>query len=258
MSEEIEAQEGTEQAPIELSPVEQEAAAQGWVPKEQWTGDGKWRPAEEFLDRGELFKKIDQVSRTAKRAEQTLEEFKKHYIKVREDAYQDALAAIKAERKVARENGDFDRVDELEERLEAVKQQAATVKDEIKVAEPVEVAPEVVQWVERNKWYNEDSNMRAVADSVAMRLNKEGFSGTALLKGIDEEIKKVFPHKFTNPNRERPGAVEAGGRKTGQSKDIPDGMSDQDRRFMNDFVAKGIMSKEDYIKDWKKINKIAS
>jgi hypothetical protein len=39
--------------------------ADGWVPKDEWDGDPEqWRPAKEFVDRGELFKKIEIKIRT--------------------------------------------------------------------------------------------------------------------------------------------------------------------------------------------------
>ena len=50
--------------PAQFDEYEQRASAEGWVPKEEWTGDpAQWRPAKEFLDRGELFKKIEEQVR---------------------------------------------------------------------------------------------------------------------------------------------------------------------------------------------------
>jgi hypothetical protein len=43
-----------------LTEIEQRASSRGWVPKDEWDGDPEeWRPAKEFIDRGELFKKIE-------------------------------------------------------------------------------------------------------------------------------------------------------------------------------------------------------
>ena len=251
-------QENTEVVEPTLSPVEIEAKAQNWVPKEEFQGDPeKWVDAGEFLRRGELFKKIDQVSRTAKRAEQTLAEFKAHYAKVKETEYQHALATLKSERRAAMVNGDFEQVEKIEERMEQTKAESVAVKQEIQ-ATTEQVYPEVQEWVEKNKWYNEDVKMKAYADAVAMQLNKQGITGSALLKGIDEEIRQTFPNKFTNPNRERPGAVESSSTKGSSGRRDAFELNEQETRVMNTFVRDGVMTREQYIKDLKAVKGIKS
>lgn len=254
MTDEVQVQENQEEQ-VEVSPVQQEAIAQGWVPKEEFQGDEhKWVDAGEFLRRGELFKKIEQVSKTAKQAQQTLAEFKAHYAKVKETEYQNALRALKSERRNAMVEGDFEKVEAIEEKMEGVKTEAASVKEEIAQTSQVpEVHPEVSAWVEANPWYNKDTDMRAVADAVAMQLNKEGVTGPELLKGIDAKIRKIFPAKFNNPNRERPSAVESTGAKgTSRVKDDFQ-LSEQETRIMNGFIRDGLMTREQYIADLKSV-----
>jgi hypothetical protein len=244
-----------EQEHIEPTPVEQEAMAQGWVPKDQFSGDEhKWVEAGEFLRRGELFKKIEQVSKEAKEAKKVLGEFKAHYAKVKETEYQNALKALKAERRNALVEGDFERVETIEERMETVKTEAASVQEEIQSTTQVpEVHPEVAAWVEANPWYNKDTTMRAFADAIALELNKEGLTGPALLRGVDAKVRETFPAKFKNPNRERPGAVEGAATK-GSSRTKDDfQLSEQETRIMNTFVRDGVMTKEQYIADLKKV-----
>ena len=249
MTEETIVQENTEQTP---SPVEAEASAQGWVPKEEFQGDEhKWVDAGEFLRRGELFKKIDQVSRTAKQAQQTLAEFKNHYAKVKETEYQHALETLKSERRAAMVNGDFEQVEKIEGQMEDTKAQAAAVQKEVQQVTEAEVAPEVMEWVNTNKWYNEDAPMKAYADTVALQLNKQGFNGKALLDGVDREIRKAFPAKFTNPNRERPGVESSAA--NGKSRERGYELTDQETRIMNTFVRDGVMTRDEYIRDLKKI-----
>ena len=235
------------------SPVEEEAMAQGWVPKDSFTGEEhKWVEAGEFLRRGELFKKIEDVSKQAKHAKQTLEEFKAHYAKVKETEFQNALKALKAERRAAMSEGDFTRVEDIEDQMESVKTEAASVKETVKEEAP-QVHPDVVEWVNSNPWYSSDTTMRAFADAIALTLNKDGYTGKALLKGIDEKVREAFPKKFTNPNRERPGAVEGS---TNKGKTTPKDsfeLSDQEKRIMNTFVRDGVMTQEEYIADLKKV-----
>lgn len=236
-----------------LNTIEDQAREQGWVPKEDFQGEEhKWVEPGEFIRRGELFKKIDQVSRSAKNAEATLAQFKSHYLKMQDIANKNALEALKKERKEARDMGDFDKVDSIEEQMDEVRTNAAASKDEInKTTEVPEVYPEVQAWVDRNGWYSTDARMKAYADTVAAELSGLGTKGKALLDGIDSEIRKAFPTKFTNPNRDRPGAVESpsrSGRSTGGFE-----LSEQERHIMGNLVKSGVMTKDEYITDLKKI-----
>lgn len=255
MTEQVEqSQEGTPIEQAQISTIEDQAREQGWVPKEDFAGDeAKWVEPGEFIRRGELFKKIDQTTRHAKKVEQTLEQFKSHYLKMQDIANKNALATLKAERKAARDNGDFDKVDEIEEQIEETKQLAEASKAEIlATTETPEVHPEVAQWVERNGWYNQDLKMKAFADAAAMELANNGIKGSALLKGIDTEVRKAFPNKFSNPNRERPGAVEGSTNRGSAKADNLGWMTDQDKRIMNKFVEDKVLTREEYISDLKK------
>lgn len=251
-------EETNQEQQIEFTPVEQEAMSQGWVPKDQFQGDEhKWVDAGEFLRRGELFKKIEEVSKTAKHAKQTLEEFKAHYAKVRETEYQNALKTLRAERRNAMANGDFEQVEAIEDKMETVKTEAESVKKEIDTTPQIEIHPEVAQWVEANPWYNSDSTMRAFADAIAMSLNKEGKTGSALLRGIDEKVREAFPAKFKNPNRDRPGAVESSATKAKTVSPVDSfELTPQEKRIMETFVRDGVMTKEEYIADLKKVKGI--
>ena len=254
MTEEVQVQENQQEQVVEHTPVELEAIEQGWVPKDTFQGDEhKWVDAGEFLRRGELFKKIEQVSHTAKRAQQTLEEFKQHYAKVRETEYQNALKTLRAERRAAMAEGDFERVEAIEDKMEGVKTEAANVQEEVKTPTTPEIHPEVAAWVEANPWYNKDADMRAFADGVAMQLNKEGVTGSELLKSIDTKVRKTFPGKFTNPNRERTGAVEGTSTKGSTVKKDSYELTDQEKRICDTFVRDGIMTREEYIADLKKV-----
>lgn len=259
--------EGTEEvivdAPNEgthISTVEDQARDQGWVPKDEFDGDEhKWVEAGEFIRRGELFKKIDQVQRTAKRAEQTLAQFKDHYLKMQDIANKNAIAALKAERKEARAVGDFEKMDEVDDRIKETEAASAAAVQEIRAATSVpEIHPEVAEWVTKNEWYNKDLPMKAYADAVAANLNKQGIVGPELLKGIDAEVRKAFPTKFSNPNRSRPGAVESSTNRGTASKTRDSfELTEQETRIMNNWVRDGVLTKDEYIRDLKKAKGIA-
>jgi len=82
MSEELNVPVGEQQTaegnpPVEtqtqVDPYEAAAREQGWKPKEEFEGDeGKWRPAKEFVERGELFGKIDTLGKELKETKKPL------------------------------------------------------------------------------------------------------------------------------------------------------------------------------------------
>lgn len=259
MSENTEVVEGQEpsEKPNEgqyVSTIEDQAKAQGWVPKNDFDGDEhKWVEPGEFLRRGELFKKIDQQGRQLKQVNDTLKNFQSHYINMQEIANKEALARLKADRKAARDEGDFDKVDAIEERIEEEKEQHANAVAEIKRTVDVPQVPQAVTaWVERNSWYNNNAPMKAYADAVAAAAATRGIIGDALLSEVDSEVRKAFPTKFSNPNRERGSSVESSTNKgsSGRSDDFV--LNEQQTRIMNGFVRDKLMTKAEYIADLKK------
>lgn len=242
--------EVTQSAAPQFTEAEQRAMAQGWVPQDQYTGNGKWRPAEEFLDRGELFAKIDEQNRRLKATESTQSELKRHLERVRKTEYQRALDTLRAEKKSALVDGDADAVVEIDEKI-------ADLREEQKVAEQQPIVqvqegpdPTFVVWLNRNQWYNQDRAMKVYADNIAEELATKGLSKVQLLVAVEQETRKEFAHKFQNPNRSKPGTVEGGTSKSTAKNDSFE-LSDAEKQVMNKFVRAGVMTKEEYIADIK-------
>jgi hypothetical protein len=216
-----------------LTEIEQRAHAEGWVPKDEWDGDpDQWRPAKEFLDRGELFKKIEDQNRSLKEMRRTLEEFGKHHAKVREVEFKRALEILKGQKKEALTEGDVDKVVDIDEKIDAVKDaQRASAQQTVRLPDVPEGNPIFDSWVERNSWYKNSSAMRAYADRLGNELGAHGgISPTDLLAKVEQEVKKEFAHKFQNPNREKPGAVEgSSGKGTSSGKSYQ--LTEEERRI---------------------------
>lgn len=237
----------------EYSDTEKRAIAQGWVPKDEWDGHGKWRDAEEFLDRGELFSKIDEQNRKLRNTEQTLEQMKVHLKKVRETEYNRALATLKAQKKAALEDGDADRVVEIDDQIADTKVKAAHEMQQIEARQQAQAGPDVhfVAWVNRNQWYQNDRAMRGAADAIGEELAQSGLRNpTDILAEVEKRIKKEFPHKFNNPNREKAGSVDGGGNSKGQKNDSFQ-LTPEETQAMNKFIRAGLLTKEEYIADIK-------
>jgi flagellar biosynthesis GTPase FlhF len=245
---------------VQVDPVEQEARASGWVPKEEFHGDEhKWVDAGEFVRRAPLFQKIDTAGREIKELRKSLDALKQHHAQVRETEYKRALDELKASKREAYIEGDPDALIEIDEKLAAVKDAQARFKQEqaqeaARAADPEVIHPEFAAWTKRNTWYNESKPMRAFADALGIELRAQGISPSDVLRQVEVKIKEEFPNKFRNPNRDKPGAVEGGGKAApskGNSGEAS--LSDEERRIMNTFVRTGVMTKEQYIADLKKV-----
>lgn len=237
------------QEEVKLSPIEEKAMEDGWVPQEEWEGDPEqWRPAKEFLDRGELFKKIEDQNRTIKEFKRTLEDFKQHHAKVREAEYQRAIKVLKAQKLEALENGDAAAVMDIDERIDIVKEEQVNLRNTPQ--EQTGVNPEFAAWVDKNKWYETDRAMKAFADDLGRELAQSGGLPYQILQEIERQVKQEFPHKFRNPNRDKPNSVEnSSGRGTKQKDDFV--LTDEEKRIMERFVRAGAITREEYIKDLK-------
>lgn len=97
--------------------------------------------------------------------------------------------------------------------------------------------------------------MRAFADAVGLQYkDKTGASNEDVLKYVVERVKTTFKDKFVNPNRAKPNAVE-NTNSVVESKSKVDSfeLSEDERKAMNTFVRNGVMTKEEYIAEIKKL-----
>ena len=235
---------------------EDQAREQGWRPKDEWEGDPeKWRPAKEFVERGELFGKIDHMGRELKETKKALKMLQEHHTKVRESEYKKAVDELKALQRQHLESGNSDGYLETTELLQDLKteQKAREVVQEITPAAP---DPRFTDWVRANPWYTKDDKMREYADSVGLGYaqRNKGVDPEDVLKYVAAEVKERFKERFQNPNRTKPSSVEGGRNATAQAKnETKFVMTDEERRVMNTFIRTGAMDKEQYIAEIKRM-----
>lgn len=260
MSEEIVAKVETpevvvEQKAPEFTKVEQTALEQGWVPKDDFQGEEhKWVDAGEFLRRGELFGKIDSQNRELKETRKTLAALEQHYLKVKETEYKRALADLKKQKKEALIENDVEAVLDVDEKIEELREEQIAEARASAQAQMQQVQsephPEFVAWTNKNGWYETNKPMRAFADARGMELRQEGKSPAEVLRMVAEEVRREFPNKFYNPNREAPSAVEgAGAQKGSATKGIV--LSEIETTIMKKLVGQGVLTKEQYLADIK-------
>ena len=237
----------------QVDSYEQQAREQGWKPKEEYEGDpDKWRPAKEFVERGELFGKIDSMGKELKETRKALKLLQEHHSKVKETEYNNALKELKALQKKHLEEGNSDGYLETTELLTDLKaeQKAREVAAQVNPQQP---DPRFVSWTQQNQWYVKDQEMRDFADTVGMGYAQRnpGIDPEEVLEFVEKQVKSRFRDKFQNPNRNKPSSVE--GASTPAANKSSFEMSDEERKVMNTFVRNGIMSKDEYIAELKKM-----
>lgn len=261
MSEETQSQQVDVQAaegnpPVEtqtqVDPYEAAAREQGWKPKEEFEGDeGKWRPAKEFVERGELFGKIDTLGKELKETKKALKMLQEHHSKVKETEFNRAVTELKSLQKKHLEEGNSDEYLKTTELLTDLKaeQKAREVLNQQQAEQAKnQIDPRFTAWQEKNSWYAKDAEMRQFADTLGLGYAQAnpGMEPDVVLEYVSQQVKKTFKDKFENPNRTKPSAVEGGSTATGSKKETIE-LTDDERRVMNTFVRQGIMTKDEYI-----------
>jgi predicted DNA-binding protein (UPF0278 family) len=255
----------TPEVEVVADPVVEQASSQGWVPKEDWVKAGKdeaeWRPAKEFVERGELYKSIHTIKRELKQERAAREALAKHHQYVFEKARLAAINELKQERRQALRDGELERVEEIEDKLEQTQQQFAQEKAALVQAQAAAQAgppAEFETWKATNTWYDQDQEMHEFADATGLIFINKNPSAQPkeVLAHIDTKMRKQFPEKF-NIKRAAPNAV-AGVDRTGNkpSRTSEPAIDPEMEKVIKNFTEATGMSRADYIKELKKIGAI--
>lgn len=199
----------------EVAPeIEEKALKMGWTSKENFKGDpDKWRPADEFVERGENMLPI--VRATVKKQEReiaelkaSMKQFAEFHTKTEQRAYDKALNDLKAQRAEAVAAGDGEAFAKVDDAIEGLKKD---IEKTAKIAPKDDDDPVFEEWKGRNKWLD-DPKLEAYGTAAAQYLINSGVKerGAEFYELVTKEVKARFPEKFTNPRRENAPAVEGG------------------------------------------------
>ena len=253
----VEAAETEEQQQQQQAPTTEDLAKEkGWRPKDDYHGDpSNWRSAEVFLALEEPIKKIESLAKELKEQRKANQYLLDHHHKVKESEFKRAYEFLKAEKKQAYEQGDVDKVIELDEKIAEFRETQKQQKQVQFEQQEEQLHPEFQSWVNKNDWYSNNTEMRETADALGMKHAQSNPSKTPLevLNWVEGQIKKMYRDEFSNPNRSKPSAVEGVSSGSGKSNNKNDSydLTDEERQVMMTFVRQGIMSKEDYMKELK-------
>ena len=250
----------TEGTQVEESGIDEEtlkeATRQGWVPKDQYNGpEDKWVDADTFVKKGKeinalLRKDNDFLKREVAEMKSTMMEFKKFHADTEKRAYDRAMADLRDQKKEAISQGDGDRVLQIDDAIDDLKSSKPTPQP---VATP-QVDPTFTQWSEENKWYANDAQLKAEADMIGEVLKRQNpnMLGQDFLDEVTTRVKRMYPEKFTNGNRNRPSPVEGttapkASAKAGKGfRDLPP----EAQAACQKFEKQGLVTRDQYLKEY--------
>ena len=166
---------------------------------------------------------------------------------------QKEIDQLRSQKKEAIEEGDADRVEEIEgEMLDKYNSMESPPPKQ-----PPAPAPQDVKafdgWTAKNDWYSVqgrggDSQMTAYADRMAEQPEYAALPYDRKLTAVTELVRKAFPEKFRT-GAPQANAVESPQGSPGKRQFTERDLSGDQRSIMNNFVKRGIMTKKQYISD---------
>lgn len=253
-----------------VDPTEAEARRQGWVPKEEFRGDpDKWRPAAEWVERGDKISKLQknriaELEARLKKQEETSEKVNAllaEQLAKKQAELNQALAQVKVLHRAAIREGDDQLADQLEDQMAQLNQQkqelAATEapKTETPAVDPEVIyiqgtnkpAPfkhsEGVEWARSHPWL-QDNRLAGIADSVARSLHEKlpHLKGREFLDTLASTVKATYPEFFQQQAQRRsPVATQQNvAAANTRAKAIYDSLPPADKKIAKDLVEKGV------------------
>ena len=254
-----------------------EAESQGWVPKERFRGnESDWVDAETFVKRGReilpilrknnenLIKDLNQTKEQLKEFKEAAEEFKKFQREAYERKaaeYERRIQEIKESRAQAISDGDGQKVNALDDALDAAKDELKEAKQAAKDAEKTPTQPSsdaldpgLQAWLDKNTWFGQDKRMTGIVNGIgeSLRLEFPLLKGQEFLDKLDEVLAEEFPNKFgkqTPTSRVESGSGRAS-RGSSSNAQTYDNLPAEAKAACDRFVKQKLMTREQYVADF--------
>jgi hypothetical protein len=244
----------------EAPEVVEKAAAMGHMNKEEWESKGrdpeKWRPATEFVERGEnimpiLKERLDHSAKEMAEMKSTMKQMHDHFMKAEEVAerrgWEKAIAEVTKKQVAAVEIADVDEFNRLEKEKFEILNRPPHVP--IQSGPP----PEFKEFHARNEWYGTDEEATVYADSMGRTYRQKHPEARLeeVFADVEKKVRNRFPEIFSNPRRSGASTVEgatAPVKKNDRSFDaLPKEAKDAYARFAKQIPG---FTKEQYIKNY--------
>jgi len=273
-TDDVETEETEETEEQKPDPKEAEARRLGWKPQEEWddSGGGNWLPADKFLDRNEHLKargdkilqaQVQRQTRQIDELRQTINDLGGLLKKSESRMYKKALNDLEKRRDAAVDEGDADAYRRIEAERKDLEAQVEQEEEEAKKTQPQtkQTDEAFIEWLPDNAWYDPtdddfDPEIAAFADGIAPQVAKKQLIGKQFYDEVTRQVKKKFPDRFGNPQRQKAPAVEGGGNKGGGNGSSLWGKVDKEGRdAFKRFVKEGVFEdkkedREQYAQDY--------
>ena len=248
------------------------AEEMGWNPDFQ--GED-FVTAEDFIRRGgEMQRTMRDHMRSQKSQiadlKQTIEDAKAHYesvYKVQVKNMKKELTRLKKLKNDAIEDGDTERVAEIDEQIDDLNK---IPDDPPKSKKTSNADPEVAEafnaWHKKNQWYGDDEELTQYADAQSELDKHKGLPYATLLKKITENVKAMFPDKFPSnkstttttvtPKKNTVASPTNPGKRNKGHKYTFNDLSPEQQKLAKSFEKKGIMTVQEYVDDLVKIGQL--
>lgn len=255
--------------------TEKEARLMGWVEKENYRDGDHWVDAETFVKRGKeinpilrknnetLLKKLNERDAEIAEVKKVAEEFKKFTKEVADRKVaelQKELLNLREQKKEAVSRSDGDAVVAIDEAIDALKEQQAEAKkapkEEIKEpAKPTVLDPQVVSWMDENKWFTQDEKYTRIADAIGISVSQNfpHLRGKDFFDKLDEELDDVLPQKYKKQSRTSPveGSSTSTSRPTGsRTKETYEALPQEAKEACDRMVKQKLLTKEQYVTEY--------
>lgn len=238
--------------------TEERARQMGWMPEDEFKGDPKrWTNAETWVEKGETMipimrsqmgkyeKTIQSLNSKLTEMDQTFKDFSKYHKDTAEREQGKAIEEIKSQQREAVEMQDTDAYDALEAKKKVIEEGPEKTNGP---------PPEFTEWVGSNEWYNDDMEMGQYADFIGNRIatSKPGVSTKDLYGEVEKAVKKKYPGKFENQNRNLQQSVDTGGDtspRKAKSKAYASLPSDA-KASCDRFVSQGLLTKDQFCAEY--------
>jgi len=265
-----------EEGEITVDQVEVLAKEMGWNPDFKGTDREKVDARTYILRsrdiqdtmRTQIRGQTTKIEELGEQVSSTLKNFQEHQVKVHKATVTELnreIAGLKKERKTAIKESDADLAEELDEKIDALKEDAkapAPIVD----APAKAPRPAYTAWLAKNEWHGKDEEMTESANYIAGQC-PQGLSYDRLLKHVDTEMRKFFPEKFeedkTDPTpnkkedeneedkvpeqKQKAASVESGTKKgKAKSKYTRSDLTDDQKKVMDEYIKMGASLEKPY------------
>ena len=257
---------GTDVAPATMNPDEAAARTQGWMSKDEWVAAGNdpelHRPAREFRERGDFFKRISDQNRKIESLSTALNALQTHHKVVYDKAYTRALADLKGQHRDAVEAGDVNKADQILDKMEVTKQEAYQTGAVLQQAQAPVVSADYEEFVSNNDWYANNKIMKRYADAegndfVIAEYRRTGRypSPKQVVEAVEKAVKGEFPDKFGAKKTAPSQSAVAGTASPARPAPSVPGKSERDlppeaKHVMDALIRQKVMTKEKYLQEY--------